>query len=682
MKKSLTFLFALFPIFAFAQVAKTDSIKLDEVTVKGYYNTQSLLRSVASVSLIDSTEIRNQPNSSLVSLMNTVPGVRMEERSPGSYRVSLRGSLLRSPFGIRNIKIYFDDFPLTDAGGNSYLNSLDFVALASVEVYKGPEANIYGANTGGAVLIKSTKLQNNQINGSISGGSFGLFHQTASLTKVFKNYRFNVTEGYQTSDGYRDNSAMNRKYLQTTQQLDYNKKGSVKFLAFYSDLAYQTPGGLTALQLSQNPRTARPATPTLPGAITQQAGIYNKTLFAGLSNNYQLGKDFKHIIAVYTSYTDFRNPFITNYEKRYESNLGLRTFLAYSHAFSMLNLSAQIGAETAENNSRIKNFDNNAGEPAKLQASDYLKAAQSFGFLRLNLDFNRKLNVELASSLNLYRYGYERFFPTTLQKKTKNFNAELMPKIALSYLVRNDLAIRGSISKGYSPPTIAEVRASDNNINTNLQAEFGWNYEIGLRYKSRDNRLYFNTNVFQFNLQDAIVRKLNQNETEYFENTGATNQKGIELEGKFWVVKDANGFIKDLKGNSSYALSKFKFGDFPVGKINYSGNKLTGVPEHVFINSLEFLFQKNIYFFAQHNHTSAIPVNDANTVTAKKYDLVDLKIGKRDFKIGKTKFELYFGMNNVLNEKYSLGNDLNAVAGRYFNAAASRNFYTGILVGG
>ena len=42
----------------------------------------------------------------------------MEERSPGSYRLSIRGSLLRSPFGVRNVKLYLDDFIFTDAGGN------------------------------------------------------------------------------------------------------------------------------------------------------------------------------------------------------------------------------------------------------------------------------------------------------------------------------------------------------------------------------------------------------------------------------------------------------------------------------------------------------------------------------------------------------------------------------------
>ncbi|WP_246474834.1 TonB-dependent receptor plug domain-containing protein [Pedobacter roseus] len=145
LKLKFTLLYTLSAFTALAQTVKPDSTKkLEDVTVKGYYNRQPLLRSVSAVSLIDSNLIRNQQSSSLVSTLNATPGVRMEERSPGSYRLSLRGSLLRSPFGIRNIKIYVDDFPLTDAGGNTYLNALDVAAVGTMEIYKGPEASIFG----------------------------------------------------------------------------------------------------------------------------------------------------------------------------------------------------------------------------------------------------------------------------------------------------------------------------------------------------------------------------------------------------------------------------------------------------------------------------------------------------------------------------------------------------------
>lgn len=681
LKITFTCIYLFLSVTAFAQMSETDSVKkLKEVVVRGYYNNQTRLRSVSSVNLIDTNLIRNQPNTSLTSTLNTVPGLRMEERSPGSYRLSLRGSLLRSPFGIRNIKIYIDDFPLTDAGGNTYLNAIDPESLTSIEVYKGPEASIFGANTGGTILIMPLSANQNAISATVTAGSYGLFHQTANIQQKFKNYSFNLMEGYQKSDGFRENSAMERKYIQTNHQWDYSNKGNLKLYAFYSDLNYETPGGLTLTQFENNPRSARPATATIPGAITQQAAIYNKTLFTGIANNYQISKSFKHVVALFGSYTDFKNPFITNYEKRYEQTLGLRTFVDFQQLKDKLKFNAQLGLESGATKTQIKNFDNNAGTPAAMQASDHVRANQNFAFLRLNLDINDKLLIELASSLNFYRYHYERFFPTVVAEKERKFDVELMPKLAASYLITNELSIRGTISKGYSPPTIAEVRASDNNINNNLQAESGWNYEGGIRYSLPNNRLYLAANVFQFNLNDAIVRRLNTNDAEFFINAGGTSQRGLEVETSFWLIRNHRSFLHAIEISSSYTYNHFRFKEFSTGNLNFDGNKLTGVPSNVAVSSLDFQFSKGLYFFAQHNYTSSIPLNDGNTVFAKHYHLVELKTGMRHIHLKKVNLEVFGGINNLLDQTYSLGNDLNAMAGRYYNAAPGINFYLGTSV--
>ncbi len=670
----ITLLFSLLIFNCFAQIKPIDSIKkLDVITVKGYYSPQPLLRSVSAVSLIDSSQINQQNNASFVGIANTISGVRMEERSPGSYRFSIRGSLLRSPFGIRNIKIYLDDFPLTDAGGNTYLNLIDVKSVRAIEIYKGPEASTYGANTGGTVLINTSALDKNKIEIGASLGSYSLFKQNASITQTFKNYRFNLIQGYQKSDGYRENSALKRNFIQSSQQWDYTTKGQLKGLIFVSDLSYETPGGLTEVQMSLNPKMARPATSTLPGAITQQAAIYNKSIFGGLSNSYTFNRNLKHIVALFGSYTDFKNPFITNYEKRNENTFGLRTFFDFSISKTNFNWNAQLGIESASTRSNVTNFKNDAGKATSLQAKDDLTAGQTFTFLRINFDINQRLLFELGSSLNFYSYNYEGFFPSVIAQKQKTFANQLMPKIALSYLVNPILSVRGTASKGYSPPTLAEVRSSDNLINVNLKPENGWNYELGLRLKTNNNRLYTNINVFSYHLKDAIVRRLNQNDIEYFINAGGTKQQGIEIEAMGWL-------FNNLQLRSSYTYSNFKFQDFANVNNDYSGNKLTGVPDHCVVSSAEFTFGKSIFLFAQHNYTASIPLNDANTVKTKAYHLVELRAGTRNLTLGKTKVELFSGVNNLFNVNYSLGNDLNAANGRYFNSAAKINFYSGFLV--
>ncbi|RZJ68179.1 MAG: TonB-dependent receptor, partial [Flavobacterium sp.] len=482
--------------------------------------------------------------------------------------------------------------------------------IGSLEIYKGPEASIFGANTGGAVLINSLLKNKNEVSLSTTVGSYGLFHQTASINQNFQNYSFNFTGGYQQSDGYRANSAIKRRYVQTSQAWDYNVKGKLKAFIFYSDLDYQTPGGLTAAQFAANPQAARPATPTLPGAIAQKAAIYNKTFFAGLSNNYVLNEYFNHVVALFYSNTDFKNPFITNYEKREENTFGLRSFIEFTTLQNNVKFNMQGGLESSSTTTNVNNFANALGIATNLIASDDLKANQTFGFLKLNIDVNKKLLIELASSLNFFNYNYESYFPVAVAEKNRTFNARLMPKLAASYLFNESISFRTSISKGYSPPTLAEVRSSDNIINNDLRAEAGWNYEAGLRYQTKNKRLNIDGNVFYFNLQDAIVRRLNENDTEFFINAGGTKQLGTELQSSYWLIKrEAKSFLNGLLLRNSFTYSHFKFDQFQNAGNDFSGNDLTGVPKHTVVSSLELNLIKGFYLFAQHNYTSSIPLN-------------------------------------------------------------------------
>jgi len=675
-----TLLATLTSIYATAQV---DTVKkLNEVVVKGYNNPQQLLRSANSVGVLDSSLIARQPSASMVSLINNIAGVRMEERSPGSYRLSLRGSLLRSPFGIRNVKIYIDEFPLTDAGGNTYLNLLDVAAIGDIEIYKGPQASSFGANTGGAILINTGLNATNFAEINLNAGSYGLFHQTAKVQQAYKNYKFSVTQGYQRSDGYRENSALERMYFQTKHQWDYNERGSLNAFVFYSDLGYQTPGGLTAQQFAENPKSARPATATLPGAVSQQAGIYNKTIFAGISHQYKLNEQLKHVVSVFGSYTDFKNPFITNYEKRLENTLGLRSFFDYTIGKEDFKSKLQAGVETASTATDFKNFGNNGGSPTALRVDDDLRANQTFAFLQVNFDISNRWLIEIGTSLNFYNYRYQSHFPIAIAEQKRAFKTKLMPKLATSYLITKDFSARASVAKGYSPPTLAEVRPSDNIINTELNAEAGWNYEGGLRFESTNKRFYVDANLFYFGLEETIVRRLNDNDNEYFINAGGTKQFGAELQTALWLLKnnDATGILNGIQLRNSYTYSNFKFSNFNGTEGNFTNNKLSGVPAHVLTSGINLDFKKNIYFYAQHYFTAALPLNDANTAFAERYHLVELKAGITQIKLGKTQLGFNVGINNLLNKSYSLGNDLNAVGNRYFNPAAKRNFYTGVSV--
>src|SRR5258708_11731981 len=133
----------------------SDTRPLREVVVKAYEQNRKLSEVGAPISFVGKAALNRFSNTSILPALNTNPGVRMEERSPGSYRLTIRAHYLRSPFGVRDIKIYWNEIPLTDPGGNTYLNELGFYNFQSIEILKGTAGSLYCAGIGGAMLINS-----------------------------------------------------------------------------------------------------------------------------------------------------------------------------------------------------------------------------------------------------------------------------------------------------------------------------------------------------------------------------------------------------------------------------------------------------------------------------------------------------------------------------------------------
>jgi len=657
--------------------ARVDSVqKLKEVVVRAYFSEQPILNLPSSVSVLDHRQLQNHPGTSLIPAINTIPGLRMEERSPGSYRLSIRGSLLRSPFGIRNVKIYMDDFPLTDAGGNTYLNSIDAESINSIEILKGPDGSLFGANSGGVVLLNTSRSRDSSvIRASLTGGSYDLIHERIKLTKDIRKHSLNFNQAFQRSDGYRQNSALKRHYGQLNYSWQYSEANQLKLLTFYSDLDYQTPGGLTKSQYELNSRSARPASPVSPGAVEQHAGILNKTLYGGISNELQIARPLRHVVAIFGSTTDFKNPFITNYELRDEKTAGVRSYLEFvAPGADIVAWKANIGLEWQRTSTRIENFDNLGGEKGDLQSSDKLSANQHFFFSRFAATVLKRVDLELAASINYYRYQFSPANSPSSTVDEREFAPQVMPRIALSWKLSENAAWRSSVSRGYSPPTIAEVRASDQQINLLLEPESGWNYETGVRLRNNNDRFWLDASLFYYKLTDAISRRVNADDTEYFLNSGGTRQFGFESQLSAWLIAPrSEGLIRGLQFRNSLTFSHFKFSGYSNGTEDITGNDLTGVPKEVIVSSGHIFLPASFNLFIQHNYTAKIPLNDSNSEFSDNYNLVQMKVSWNN-----PKFELSAGLDNILNEKYSLGNDLNAFGGRYYNSAPGTNFFVGI----
>ncbi|MFZ4262907.1 TonB-dependent receptor [Sphingobacterium sp. HJSM2_6] len=656
------------------------------VEVKAYFHKQMMLQLSHSTQVISQQSISSQNPSSLVSALNSSAGLRIEERSPGSYRLALRGSMLRSPFGVRNSKIYMDEIPLTDASGNTYLNLLDPIGIEQVLVMKGPDGSLFGPNSGGVLQLTPNGLGERHSRKSfhVGGGSFGLFQQQLSFSQeVNDRYQFAFDQAYLRSDGYREQTGMQKKYFQTSHQWNYANNKQFKLFAIYSDLGYETPGGLNAQQMEENPRQARPATATLPGAIQQQAAIYNKTLLGGITHEINFKDHWKHVIALFGSTTDFKNPFITNYEVRDEKNIGYRTYLSYQQEDNPnWTYEMQLGTEAQQGHYHILNHENNLGIKGTLTDDDQLENFQHFYFYRIKTQIANRFLAEGSIGLSYYDMEFNRNIPNQAAVSgQKKLDPNWMPRLGLSYLFNPLFAIRGSISKGYSTPTIAEVRSSDNQINENLQPEEGTNYELGLRFESVNRTIIADISAYSYQMKDGIIRQVNEQGNEYFVNAGEIDQQGIEASLFTHLLdREQANFFKNMVFSSHLTYQDYTFKSYQLTDQNYSGNRVTSVPQWIWVNNLNLQLNKQFNLTMMHNFTSRIPLNDANSVYSNKYHLLQAKVSWIVGLNEQLKLQVFLGGDNLLNEKYSLGNDINALGNRYFNPSPTRNYYAGIKI--
>jgi iron complex outermembrane recepter protein len=679
MKKMLRLLPAFLLLQLFAAAQETDSSKtLNEVVITAF-EQNSIINSGSIVKVLSTQNADRDNKTSLVNAFNTIAGARMEERSPGSYRINIRGSSLRSPFGVRNVKVYWNDIPVTDPGGNTYFNQFAFNNFAAIEMFKGPASSMYGAGTGGLLLMHS--LDNSWQPGATAEyvtGSYGLHNILLSARAGQNNNRTQVTYAHTQSDGYRDHTNTKRDNLSFVSRYHFSDKQQLTASVLYNNLYYQTPGGLTLTEFTANPRQARPAAGGFPSAANAKAAIHQKNFMAGLNHRYEFCNGFKNSTTLYGAFAQVQNPTFRNFERRNEPSFGGRTSFIFERKIQEVKLQVVAGAELQKGFFNTQVSKNKNGNPDTLQTNDDIEYFTTNYFAQVDVNISNSWIITTGASINRSKVDFTRLnkYPTVKQGRT--YQNEISPRLALQKKFRNSTAVFASVSKGFSPPTISELLPSTGVISTFLEAEEGINYELGARTALLKGKLTLELTGFYFRLNNALVSRKDSSNADYFVNAGDTRQKGVEFAADYRTSFMNCILLKELNLRSAFALNDFKYGDFSKGKTDFSGMRIPSVPNTTVSLSADIQFKKGFYFNSTYYYASKIFLDDANTVAAKPYHLLGSRLGwKYDLK-RKMLFNLYLGADNLLDETYSLGNDINAAAGRYYNVAPARNFYFGV----
>ncbi|GAB3572546.1 TonB-dependent receptor [Hymenobacter daeguensis] len=674
----------------------TRTVALPDVPITGYGQRLPLRRTAAAVGVLDARVLEQFSPTALTQAVNTLPGVRLEERATASYRLSIRGSTLRSPFGVRNVKVYYNGIPFTEAGGSTPLNLLDPGIIGRLEVLKGPAGSVYGAGTGGVALFGTPEVLpgSSRVAVGAAVGSYGLRRSTVTAETGSAGTSIRAQYAHQELDGYRQQSALRRDVFALDARTVAGSKTTLAAHFLYTDISYQLPGGLTRAQFEADPRQARPGTATAPGTVAQQAFYASRTGLLGLTHEYRFTDKLALQTTLYGSGTVIRTPYLVDYERNTGVGLGGRTALSYRTALAGRVLRLQGGGEFQAGFTDGRSYQNNGGTPGALRYNDEITTTTGFVFAQADYELPADFQLTVAASYNRLRHRIARVSDAAANpggyEFGRDFRPEISPRVALLREFSPGLSVYASVSTGFSPPTTDEIRTSDGRLNGDLQAERGTSYEVGARGKFFAHWLAYEVTAFDLELRETIVSSTTDQAIVVFRNTGSTHQRGLEavLSGWLWREVEEVPAMPDnvqttgrgLRAWASYAYNDFRFGSYSSGGADLRGNRLTGTTPHTLSAGLDFSERRGFYLSPSLSHQARIVLNDANTEEAAGYWVFGARGGwRRSF--GHLDINVYAGIDNATNRRYSLGNDLNAFGGRYFQPAPGRAWYGGAQVG-
>ncbi len=597
--------------------------------------------------------------------MNRIPGVRFEQRTPGSYRVSIRNTSRRSPFGVRDVQVYWNGLPLTEPGGDTPLNFIDLANVDQAAVTKGPSSLSAGSPLGGSIGFSTNENASNQV--ALQYGSFG--QKTGSFRCTIGDSgktRLQVRLAHRSTDGHRDWSNFRRTTGQASLFVPIkNSKGwsiSSKSHALATRLDYFLPGALTPSQFAENPLQARPGSEDAMASIDYENLLLNSTIRAK-KNDWHLSW------GGYVSGFRFDNPFNVNHKQERNFATGLRASitnrirpskLSGVHYFS-------TGGEAQFQFRDADQFDPNGGTPGELQFSDEIDSRRVLGFVQFQGSFEKATwQYILGVSSVRVKYEVDRTFqrggsPSQIQS---DFNLTFSPRLQITNANANH-SISLSYSEGSSTPSLREFRTNEGSLNQTLRPEIGNSLELYGFYKF-SNTFRLSANAYLTQLKQTITTFQDSSGIQLFRNAGRTTQPGLELAFDWQLTKAINV-------SPAYSHQPYTYRDYEVGGTSFAGRPMPGLPTHTADVLVHADFAKCFYTDFNFRHESENPLDDAGDVVAESFVLLRLQVGARI-----KGYHFFIAGDNLLDEVYSLGNDINPRFGnRYFQAAPPRNINVG-----
>ncbi len=611
MKKypTLAAVLLIIPFFTVcSQGINQDTLEIEEVVITGSKVEVARNNVPLTISVVSREELEQTTESALLPVLSEqIPGLFVTERGITGFgvaggsagQINIRG-LGGNP--TTQVLILIDGHPQFMGLMGHHLPDAYVTSDAErVEVIRGPGSILYGSNAFGGVINIITKKQKSdgiEANARLQYGSYNTQKYMGSVG--YKKKKFNVFASFNhnRTNGHRDTSDF--RIINGYLKAGYNINSHFNLYADFSLADYKTAD---------------------PGPVDGVAGdridIYRGKTALSLENKYS------RLEGALKLYYNFGEHKISDGWLSNDDLMGVMLYqgmkLFQGNTITLGLDYMQYGGKGSPIATVLRDEDGNVIMPPQFEISEYNNTWMTMS--------NTAVYTSIQQILfqNIVLNGGLRF------EMNDTYGNECIPQIGLSWNLTTETTLKGSISKGYRPPSIRELYLFPP-ANEILLPERMVNYEIGWTQYWLKGKMKTELVGFMSDGENIIVMvPPAPPPPPQYKNTGSFNNKGIEFSFDYSPMQD-------LKIHTNYTY------------INMA-EPLPATPEHnLFLSGIyhykRFHFKLKLQnIFNLYNETGR-----GVEVIESAYQVLGARIGYRA-----TKFmNIYVSGHNLLNQDYQI----------------------------
>lgn len=492
------------------QAQQSEPVVLPEVSVSATGIATPLDQIGSSVTVITAADIARTQRRTLPEVLNNVPGLNVVQTGGpgGQTAIFMRGT------NSNHVKVLLDGIDIGDPTTPNGAIDLAHIAtgdIERVEVLRGPQGGLYGANSIGGVISITTRKGEGpaKATATLEGGALGTFNQSAAVSgaKDRFDYAFSVAHLRSTNidvtptyvlpagQGANPNSYDNMTYS-TRLGAKVTDDLKVNLIGRYLDARFK--------YTNDDPSTF----PTAPYATRSD---YTSKAFFGRAEAVYAAFDGRFINTVGVNVSDTHrtnkdpnaNPETTNDGTRTAVNWRGQIAVAKGHTLV-------LGAERSNERAKTQTYAMFGGTPISYSASN----GNTAGYVEIQSQFA------------------ERFFIVGNVRVDDDdmFGSHNTWRVAPAFIVPgSETRLKGSYGTAFKAPTLYELYGvGDFNYvgNPNLKPETSKGWELGFEQPLFGDRVRFGVTYFRNDIENLINSVFTPVNT--YVNVGKAKTEGYE----------------------------------------------------------------------------------------------------------------------------------------------------------